>query len=81
MIGGIPCIQGWKTNCCLLERPIQLIADLEVDGESENTTEKNKVSKLNPMAQEFKPYRPSRRSKETAKNRIVGLGPNEQEEE
>lgn len=57
----------WTANGYLLERPVQLIADLGVGGESENTTEKNKASKLNPMAPEFKPQTPSRRSKVSAK--------------
>lgn len=55
--GGV--IRGYKVrtpNRYLLERPVQLIADLEVGGESKNTTEKNKTKKLNPMAPEFKPH-------------------------
>ena len=86
VIGKDGVVRGYKVrtpNGYLLERPVQLIADLEVGGDSENVTVDNKASKLNPTAPEFKPQglRPSRRSKETAKNRIVGLGLNELEED
>ena len=82
VVGKDGVIRGYKvrtSNGYLLEWPVQLIADLEVGGESENTIKK-KASKLNPMAPELKPQRPSRRSKETAKNRLIGLGLNEQED-
>lgn len=84
VIGKDGVVRGYKVrtpNGYLLERPVQLIADLEVGGESGSITTENKVTKLNPGATEFKPQRPSRRSKETAKDRLVGLGLNEQEED
>ena len=77
-------VRGYKVRTpdgYLLERPVQLIADLEVGGDSESTTTENKVTELNPGATEFKPQRPSRKSKEAAKDKLVGLGLNEQEED
>ena len=58
---------------------MQFAADLEVGGEQEKSTETNQETKLNPMVPEFQPQRPSREAKETAKNRLVGIGLNEQE--
>ena len=58
-------------NGCLLERAVQLIADLEVGGELDSTKTENKATKHNTEATEFKPPRPSRRSKETAKDRLL----------
>ena len=76
VVGKDGVVRGYKVrtpNGYLLERPVQLVVDLEVGGEHEKTMEKHKATKLNPKAPEFKPQRPTRKSK-------VGLGLNEQEE-
>ena len=83
IVGKDGVIRGYKIRTSsgyLVERPVQLIADLEIGGEqtvTETTVE------LNPAAHEFTPgQRPKRRAKETAKNRIVGITAlNEKEEE
>lgn len=84
IVGRDGIVRGYKVrtpNGYLLERPVQLIADLEIGGEKEKATEVNKKSKLNPSVPEFYPQRPTRAAKEAAKNRLVGLGLNEQEED
>ena len=84
VIGKDGVVRGYKVrtpNGYLRERPVQLITDLEIGGESKSTTTENKVTKPNPGATEFKPQRPSRKSKEAAKDRLVGLGVNEQEQD
>ena len=53
---------------------MQLAADLDVGGEREKLKETNQETKPNPMAPEFQSQRPSREAKETAKNRLVGIG-------
>ena len=82
VIGKDGVTRGYKvrtSNGNLLERPVQLMADLEVGGEREKSRETHQETKLNPMAPEFQPQRPSRKAKETARNRLVGIGLNDQE--
>ena len=60
----------------VLERPTQLIADLEI---GENSQQSKNI--LNPNAAEFQPRRqPERAAKNTAQNRILGIAMNELEE-
>ena len=60
---------------------MQLTKDPEVDGEQDKKSDGKKVTKVDPQAPEFQPRRSSRRSQETAKNRLVGIELNEQEQE
>ena len=60
----------------VLERPTQLIADLEI---GENSQQSKNI--LNPNAAEFQPRRqPERAAKNTEQNRILGIAMNELEE-
>ena len=56
--------RGYKvgiSNGNLPERPVQLVADLEVGGEQESSTETHQETKLNPMAPEFQKHHRGRR--------------------
>jgi hypothetical protein len=66
-----------------VERPAQLVADLEIGGDRPATTTKEKrdTRKLNPEVKEFQPRRAERKAKETARNRVVGIALNELEED
>ena len=62
-------------NGYVIERPLQLVCNLEIGGEDQVT--KN----LNPKAAEFVPRtRTPRKAKETAKNQISAIGLYEDEE-
>lgn len=77
-------VRGYKVrtgNGYLVERPAQLVADLEIGGESTNTNTCRKATKLNPDAKEFLPRVTVRKAKETARNRMVGIALNELEED
>eukprot|EP00795_Rhopilema_esculentum_P015331 gene15331-6551_t len=78
-------VRGYKIrtgNGYVVERPLQLIADLEIGGDVLEGNKDQRGSELNPAAEEFVPQGRSRRAaKETALNRIVGVQLNEDEEE
>lgn len=64
-------------NGYIVERPLQLICDLEVGGETSAIN-----VKLNPKAQEFKPRgRIVRKAREEAMNQIAALSSYEDQEE
>ncbi len=69
-------VRGYKIrigNGYVIERPVQLIADLEIGGETANAIEDEGQPNLNPEAQEFVPQRRGTRfSKEATRNRITG---------
>ena len=81
IIGRDGVIRGYKLrtgNGYVIERPTQLIQDLEIGGEEETIV--NVESKeLNPTAKEFVSKR--RKAKDEAKSRMTGLQLNEEEEE
>ena len=70
VIGKDGVTRGYKVrtpNGNLLERPVKLVADLEVGSERERSTETHQETKLNPMAPEFQPQRLSREAKDCKK--------------
>ena len=80
-VGNDGVIRGYKLrtgNGYLIERPIQLIQDLEIGGEEETKVDEGK-KKLNPAAKEFVSKR--RKAKDEARSRMIGLQLNEEEEE
>eukprot|EP00794_Sanderia_malayensis_P017860 gene17860-19641_t len=65
----------------IVERPVQLISNLEIGGEIKNEDQDLSSSRLNPTAAEFAPRRgASRGAKEDAFNKITGIQLNEDEE-
>eukprot|EP00794_Sanderia_malayensis_P010114 gene10114-11147_t len=71
-------IRGLKLklgNGNIVERPLQLVCDMEIGGEDETV-------ELDPLAKEFIPERrPTRKTKTEAMNQIKGIGPYEDEED
>ena len=85
IVGRDGVVRGYKIRTgsgYVIERPLQLIADLEVGGDVQKEQEDQGGSNLNPTAEEFVPQGRSRRgAKEAAMNRIVGVQLNEAEED
>ena len=85
IVGRDGVVRGYKIRTgsgYVVERPLQLIADLEVGGDVQKEQEDQGGSNLNPTAEEFVPQGRSRRgAKEAAMNRIVGVQLNEAEED
>ena len=73
-------IRGMKIklgNGYVVERPLQLLCDLEIGGESDEVQ-----TTLNPEAAEFKPrQRRARKAREDARDQIAALNLYENEEE
>ena len=76
--GGDAIVRGLKLklgNGNIVERPLQLVCDLEIGGE-------NEALELDPLAKEFTPQgRPTRKTKTEAMNQIKGIGLYEDEED
>ena len=79
VVGRDGVVRGYKVktgNGYIIERPTQLIADLEIE-----QTPDFEVKRLNPMADTFEPrQRYSRKAKSDANDRIFGIAMNDSEE-
>ena len=75
-------IRGYKIrtgNGYVVERPTQLVQDLEIGGEVKETNDNEERRELNPRANEFVPKR--RGAKDDAKSRMTGIRFYEDEED